>query len=50
MYQPLNKVWEYCEGENGNTTLLVEFNECKHEAIIESGVGIAVATKETYEM
>ena len=46
---PFNKVGEYCEGEDGNTTLLVEFNKCTHEAILESGVGIAIATKETWE-
>lgn len=44
---PLNKVEEYYEGEDGNTTLLVEFNECTHEAILDSGAGIAIATKGT---
>ena len=42
---PLNKVGEYCEGEDGNTTLPVEFNDCTHEAILDSGAGIAIATK-----
>ena len=47
---PLNKVGEYCEGEDGNTTLPMKFNECTHEAILDSGAGIAIATKETWEM
>ena len=47
---PLNKVGEYCEGEDGSTTLLVELNECKHKAILNSGVRIAIATKSTWEM
>ena len=46
---PLNKVGEYCEGEDGNTTLPVEFNECSHKAILDSGAGIAIATKGTWE-
>ena len=47
---PLNKVGEYCEGKDGNTTLLAEFNECKYIAILNSGAGIAIATKSTLEI
>ena len=28
--------------------LPVEFNDCTHEAILDSGAGIAIATKETW--
>ena len=28
----------------------MEFNECKHEAILDSGASIAIATRETWEM
>ena len=43
---PLNKVGDYCEGDDGNTTLLVEFNEVKILAILDSGEG---ATKQVWE-
>ena len=46
---PLNKVGEYCEGEDGNTTLLVEYNGHKSLAILDSGAGIAIATKQVWE-
>ena len=46
---PLNKVGLYNEGEDGNTTLKAEFNDCEHIAILDSIVGIAVATKSTWE-
>ena len=42
---PLNKVGDYCEGDDGNTTLPVEFNEVKGLAILDSRVGVAIATK-----
>ena len=37
---PLNKVGDYCEGEDGNTTLPVEYDNHKSLAILDSGVGI----------
>ena len=46
---PLNKVGDYYEGDDGNTTLLVEFNEVKSLAILDSGVGVAIATKQVRE-
>lgn len=46
---PLNKVGDYCEGEDGNTTIPVEFNEIKTLAILDSGAGVAIATKEIWE-
>ena len=39
----------YCEGEDGNTTLPVEFNEVKSLAILDSGAGVAIATKDVWE-
>ena len=32
-----NKVRDYCEGDDGNTIVLVEFNEVKSLAILDSG-------------
>ena len=46
---PLNKVGKYCEGDDGNTSLLVEFNGGKSLAILDSGVGVAIATKQVWE-
>ena len=46
---PLNKVGDYCEGQDGNTTLPVEFNDKKSVAILDSGAGVAIATKEVWE-
>ena len=46
---PINKVGDYCEGEDGNTTLPVEFNGHKSLAILDSGAGVAIATKQTWE-
>ena len=37
---PLNKVGEYCEGEDGNTTLPVEFQGVTTMAILDSGSGL----------
>ena len=42
---PINKVIDYCEGEESNTTLPVEFNEVKSMVILDSGVGVVIATK-----
>ena len=39
---PLNKVGQYNDGEDANTTLPVELNGCKHIAILDSGAGIAI--------
>ena len=41
---PLNKVGDYCEGDDDNTTLPMEFNEVKSLAILDSKVGVAIAT------
>ena len=46
---PLNKVGQYNDGEEANTTLLVELHGYKHIAILDSGAGIAIATKSTWE-
>ena len=46
---PVNKVVEYCKGEDGNITLLVEYNNVKTLAILDSGEGIAIATKSLWE-
>ena len=46
---PLNKVGDYCEGDDGNTTLPVEFNGVKSLAILDSGAGVAIATKQVWE-
>ncbi|MCO5579057.1 hypothetical protein L7F22_032909 [Adiantum nelumboides] len=46
---PINKVGDYCEGEEGNTTLPVEYNEVKTIAILDSGAGVAIATKQIWE-
>ena len=42
---PLNRVGEYCEGEDGNTTLPVEFQGVTNMAILDSGAGVAMTTK-----
>ncbi len=42
---PLNKVGEYCEGEDGNTTLPIEYKGVKTTAILDSGAGVVIATK-----
>ena len=46
---PLNKVGDYCEGEDGNITLPIEYNYVNTLAILGSGVGIATATKIIWE-
>ena len=45
----LNKVGNYCEGGNDNTTLPLEFNEVKSVAILDSGARVAIATKQVWE-
>ena len=39
---PLNKVGDYSEGSNSNTTLPVEYNDVQNLAILDSGVGLAL--------
>ena len=46
---PLNKVGDYYEGDDGNTTLPMEFNDVKSLAILDGGVGVAIATKQVWE-
>ena len=46
---PVNKVGEYCEGEDGNITLPAKYNNVKTLAILDSGAGIAIATKSLWE-
>ena len=46
---PINKVGDYYEGEDSNTTLPVEFNEVKSMAILDSGAGVAIATKSVWD-
>ena len=46
---PINKVGDYCEGEDNNTTLPVEFNKVKSMAILDSGAGVAIATKDVWD-
>ncbi|MCO5574482.1 hypothetical protein L7F22_028267 [Adiantum nelumboides] len=45
----INKVGEYCEGEEGNTTLPMEYKGVKTLAILDSGAGVAIATKEIWK-
>ena len=46
---PLNKVGDYYEGNHGDTTLLMEWNDLKSLAILESGASLAIATKQVWE-
>ena len=46
---PVNKVGDYCKGEDGNTTIPVEFVGQTNVAIIDSGAGVAIATKNMWE-
>ena len=46
---PINKVGDYCEGEDGNTTLPVKFNEVTSLAVLDSGAGVAIATKQIWD-
>ena len=46
---PINKVGDYCEGEDGNTTLPVTFNGITTMAILDSGAGVAIATKQMWD-
>ena len=46
---PLNKVGDYCEGEDSNTKIPVEFKGQQTLAILDSGAGVAIATKKIWE-
>lgn len=46
---PIKKVGDYYEGEDGNTMLPVEFNNVKSLAILDSGAGVAIATKQIWD-
>ena len=46
---PLNKVGEYCEGEDSNTTIPVSYQGIKTFAILDIGAGVAIATKGIWE-
>ena len=46
---PLNKVGDYCEGLDGNITLPIEYNDVETLAILNSGAGVAIATKLIWE-
>ena len=46
---PVNKVGEYCEGEDGNITLPAKYNNVKTLAVLDSGAAIAIATKSLWE-
>ena len=45
----MNKVGEYCEGEDSNTTIPVSYQGVKTFAILDSGAGVAIATKGIWE-
>ena len=45
----LNKVGDYCEGEDGNTTVPVEFQGRRTLTILDSGAGVGIATKNIWE-
>ena len=46
---PISRVKDYCEGKDSNTTLPVEFNDIKSMAILDSGAGVAIATKSVWD-
>ena len=45
---PVNKVGGYCEDDEGNTTLRVEIEKLVSVAILDSGAGISIATKDIW--
>ena len=47
---PLNKEGEYYEGDDGNTTLPVEYAGHSIFAILDCGSGVAIATKKVWEI
>jgi len=42
---PLKKFGEYCEGEDGNTIISIQFSKHSTLAILDSGTSVAKATK-----
>ena len=46
---PLNKVGDYSEGNNSNTTLPPEYNEVQSLAILNSGAGVALIIVQVWE-
>ena len=46
---PLNKVGDYNEGNNSNTTLPIEYNDVQNLAILDSGAGVALITVQVWE-
>ena len=46
---PLNKEGNYYKGENDNTNSPLKFNEVKSVAILDSGIGVAIATKKVWK-
>ena len=46
---PPNKVGDYCEGEDSNTTSPVSYQGVKTFAILDSGAVVAIATKGIWE-
>ena len=46
---PLNKVGDYCEGEDSSTPIPVEYRGTNTLAILDSGAGVAIATKKIWE-
>ena len=46
---PLNKVGDYCEGEDSNTTIPVTYQGEMTLAILDSGARVAIATKKIWE-
>ena len=46
---PPNKVGDCCEGEDSNTTIPVEYKGVNMFAILDSGAGVAIATKKIWE-
>ena len=47
---PLNKVGDYCEGEDGNITLPIEYNDMHTLAILDNGACISIATKNIWDI
>ena len=45
----VNRVRDYCKGEDGNTTIPMEFARQTSIAILDSGAGVAIATKNMWE-
>ena len=45
----INKVGDYCEAKENNTTLPIEVNNITSIAILDSGTRVAIAIKEVWE-